>query len=142
LDVSVALAPWLGFSPERSSRSALNRRVSAARRPESGGQTSSAKAVRNSPASVGGNPIRSSGTWAGRRIATGSPTKNLPRAVLRPKGINAGAAGLVSTRRQIISSKGANDGRRPLSHVRVAILARAPTDLTVDRLHASAPLYF
>jgi hypothetical protein len=68
----------------------------------------------------------------------GSPTKNLPRAVLRPKGINAEAAGLVSTRRQIISSKGANDGRRPLSHVRVAILALAPTDLTVDSLKASA----
>ena len=33
---------------------------------------------------VSGNLIRSSGTWAGRRIATGSPTRNLPRAVSRP----------------------------------------------------------
>jgi hypothetical protein len=82
--LSVALAPWLGSSPERSSRSALNRRMSAARRPGSGDKTTSAKAVRNPPASVSGNPIRSSGTRAGRRIATGSPTKNVPRAVVRP----------------------------------------------------------
>jgi hypothetical protein len=52
----------------------------------------SAKAVRNPPASVNGNFIRSSGTLAGRRIATGSPTKNLPRAVLRPTSLNARAA--------------------------------------------------
>ncbi len=29
-------------------------------------------------------------------------------------------------------------GMRPLSHVRVAVLALAPTDLTVDSLKASA----
>src|SRR5215471_16110641 len=55
--------------------------MSAERCAGSGVETTSAKAVRNSPASVSGNLIRSSGTWAGRRIATGSPTRNLPRAV-------------------------------------------------------------
>jgi hypothetical protein len=57
LDVSVALGPWLGSSPERSSRSALNRRMSAARCPGSGFERTSAKAVRNPPASVSGNPV-------------------------------------------------------------------------------------
>jgi hypothetical protein len=55
--------------------------MSAARRPGSGVETTSAKAVRNPPASVSGNSIRSSGTRVQRRIATGPPTKNLPRAV-------------------------------------------------------------
>jgi hypothetical protein len=82
-DGSVALAPWLDSAPERSSRSVFNRRTSAARRRGSGVEMTSAKAFRNPPASVNGNFIRSNGTLAGRRIATGSPTKNLPRAVLR-----------------------------------------------------------
>src|SRR6266436_6904594 len=42
-------------SPKRSSRSTLNRRMSAARCPGSGVETTSAKAVRNPPASVSGN---------------------------------------------------------------------------------------
>jgi hypothetical protein len=54
LDVSVALAPWLDFRPEGSSRSAFNRRTSAARRRGSGIEMTSAKAVRNPPASVNG----------------------------------------------------------------------------------------
>jgi hypothetical protein len=52
-------------------RSACNRRMSAASRPGSGDETTSANVVRNPPASVSGSSIvRSSGT---RRIATGSP---------------------------------------------------------------------
>jgi hypothetical protein len=87
----VAPAPSLGSSPESSSRSALSWRRSAARRSGSGFETKSAKAACNPSASVSGNLIRSSGTWAGRRIATGSPTKNLPRAVF----LNAGTGSFV-----------------------------------------------
>jgi hypothetical protein len=78
LDGSVALAPWLGFPPERSSRSAFNRRTSAVRRRGSGVEMTSAKAVRNPPASVNGNFIRSSGTLAERRTRPVLRQKNFP----------------------------------------------------------------
>jgi hypothetical protein len=89
LEGSVALAPWLG-SPERPSRWAFNWRMSAARRRGSGIEMTSAKAVRNPPASVNGNFIRSNGTLAGRRIATGSSTKNVPRALYLVKCASGG----------------------------------------------------
>src|SRR5437867_1580182 len=74
--------PHLRSSPERSLRSACNRRTSAASRPGSGEETTLAKVVRNPPVSVSGTSIvRSSGTRpVGRRIATGFSKANLPRA--------------------------------------------------------------
>jgi hypothetical protein len=57
--LDVCVAPC-SVSPERSSRSALSRRMSAAKHSGSGVETTSAKAVRNPPASVSGNSIRSS----------------------------------------------------------------------------------
>jgi hypothetical protein len=65
-------------SPKRSSQSVRNWRMSAARRSGSGSETKSAKAVRNPSASVNGKDIRASGTWAERRIATGSPKRTFP----------------------------------------------------------------
>jgi hypothetical protein len=80
LDGSVALAPCLG-SPERSSRSAFNRRTSGARRLGSGVEMTSAKAVRNPPASINGNFIRSKG----RRIATVLRQRTFPaRSCVHP----------------------------------------------------------
>src|SRR5262249_2425128 len=71
--------PHLRCSPERSLRSACNRLTSAASRPGSGEETTSANVVRNLPASVSGSCIVwSSGTrTVGRRIATGSSEGNL-----------------------------------------------------------------
>jgi hypothetical protein len=97
LDVSVALAPGPGSSPESSLRSAFKRRMSAASRPGRGTETTSANAVRNSPASVSGNFIRSSGTTVGRRIMTEFSDRNLPRSS-RPYVENATVA--VSFRRR------------------------------------------
>jgi hypothetical protein len=108
LDVSVALALWLSSSPEHSSRSALNRRMSAARRSGSGVETTSPKAVRNPPASVSGNPIRSSSTCTGRHIATGSPPPS-PRS---PTSLIGNARGRFrSRRRQITSAKASRPAR-------------------------------
>jgi hypothetical protein len=85
--------PICSCSPptERSLRSACNRRRSAASRPGSGEETTSANVVRNPPASVSGSCIvRSGGTkTVGRRIATGSFDGNLPRAASRPYVDNA-----------------------------------------------------
>jgi hypothetical protein len=59
--------------------------MSTASRSGSGEETTSANVVRNPPASVSGSCIvRSSGTnRIGRRIATGSSDRNLPRAASR-----------------------------------------------------------
>jgi hypothetical protein len=67
LRLDVCCVAPCSVSPERSSRSALSRRMSAAKRPGSGVETTSAKVVRNSPASVSGNSLGSSGTSIRRR---------------------------------------------------------------------------
>jgi hypothetical protein len=64
--------------------------MSAVRRPGSGVETTSAKAVRNPPASVSGNPIRSSGTWTAHRYRF-SDKEPSPRG-LASCVLNAGAA--------------------------------------------------
>src|SRR6266404_3874892 len=61
--------------------------MSDAKRSDSGVETTSAKKARTPPASISGNPIPSNGTLAGRCIATGSPTKNLPRAFTTAHGL-------------------------------------------------------
>src|SRR5436190_6201360 len=90
LDFCVALAPLSRSSPERSSPSTCNRRMSATSLSGSGDETTSANVVRNPLVSVSGSCIvRSSGTRV--RIATGSPherprsasyVKNATEAVL------------------------------------------------------------
>jgi hypothetical protein len=87
----VTLAPWLGSSPERSSRSALSWRRSAAKRSGSGFETKSAKAACNPSASVSGNLIRSSGTWpdgASRQVLQ-------QRTFPAPSFLNAGTGSFV-----------------------------------------------
>jgi hypothetical protein len=74
-DVSVALAPWLGSSPEPSAPSARSWQRSAAKRSGSGFETKSAKAACNPPASISGNLFRSS---VRRRIATGLEQRTFP----------------------------------------------------------------
>ena len=61
-----------------SARSALNRRVSAARPGGSGVETTSAKAIRNLSANVSGNFTRSSGTQDHPAAPTGPPNRSFP----------------------------------------------------------------
>jgi hypothetical protein len=104
--------PICSCSPptERSLRSACNRRRSAASRPGSGEETTSANVVRNPPASVSGSCIvRSGGTkTVGRRIATGSFDGNLPRAASRPYVDNATMGNLFRGCGYFLRSKDSN----------------------------------
>ena len=78
--------------------------MSDAERSGSGVEATSAKTARKLPASISGNPIPSNGTLAGRCIATGSPTKNLPRADYVPN-LKCANCGFVQPSYKIISTK-------------------------------------
>ena len=69
----------------------------------------SANVARNSPLSVSGKVIRSSGTWVGRRISRPvSPNRNLP-SLSRPMS-TMGQRRFRSARRQLFSSKACRRG--------------------------------
>ena len=78
--------------------------MSDAERSGSGVEATSAKTARKLPASISGNPIPSNGTLAGRCIATGSLTKNLPRADYVPN-LKCANCGFVQPSYKIISTK-------------------------------------